>query len=105
MSLRRGVNRTQSLTLGRLGPHSRRFYAYFLLMCSRFSNRAKSICKEDLVKASQAVDDALLSTRSLISKQESTVIITDPREYQTELFERAKKQNIIAVLDTGEGVH
>ena len=71
----------------------------------RFSNRAKTICKEDLVKATQAVDDALLSTRSLISKQESTVIITDPREYQTELFERAKKQNIIAVLDTGKSVH
>jgi endoribonuclease Dicer len=47
------------------------------------------------------VDDAALSARSLISKQESTVIITDPREYQTELFERAKNQNIIAVLDTG----
>ncbi|KAI9781616.1 MAG: Dicer-like protein 1 [Geoglossum umbratile] len=70
---------------------------------SWFSNRAKSICKEDLVNATQAVDDALLSTKSLISKQESTVIITDPREYQTELFERAKKKNIIAVLDTGSG--
>ncbi|KAI1268232.1 hypothetical protein F5Y18DRAFT_423590 [Xylariaceae sp. FL1019] len=30
-------------------------------------------------------------------------IITSPREYQTELFERAKKKNIIAVLDTGTG--
>ncbi len=36
-----------------------------------------------------------------MSKQESNVIITDPREYQIELFERAKNQNIIAVLDTG----
>ena len=36
-----------------------------------------------------------------MSKQESNVIITDPREYQLELFERAKSQNIIAVLDTG----
>ncbi|KAH0547716.1 hypothetical protein FGG08_000206 [Glutinoglossum americanum] len=67
---------------------------------SWFSTRAKTICKEDLKTTVQAVDDAALSTRSLISKQESTVIITDPREYQTELFERAKKQNIIAVLDT-----
>ncbi len=36
-----------------------------------------------------------------MSKQESNVIITDPREYQIELFEKAKNQNIIAVLDTG----
>lgn len=36
-----------------------------------------------------------------MSKQESEVIITDPREYQIELFEKAKNQNIIAVLDTG----
>ena len=36
-----------------------------------------------------------------MSKQESNVIISDPREYQVELFEKAKLQNIIAVLDTG----
>ena len=36
-----------------------------------------------------------------MSKQESNVIISDPREYQVELFEKAKQQNIIAVLDTG----
>lgn len=36
-----------------------------------------------------------------MAKQESNVIISDPREYQVELFERAKTQNIIAVLDTG----
>lgn len=43
-----------------------------------------------------------LSIRSLMAKQESNVIITDPREYQLELFEKAKGQNIIAVLDTGQ---
>lgn len=36
-----------------------------------------------------------------MSKQDSAKIITDPREYQIELFERAKSQNIVAVLDTG----
>ena len=36
-----------------------------------------------------------------MTRQESNVIISDPREYQTELFERAKNENIIAVLDTG----
>ncbi|TDZ40611.1 Dicer-like protein 1 [Colletotrichum spinosum] len=30
-------------------------------------------------------------------------IIHTPREYQLELFERAKKRNVIAVLDTGSG--
>lgn len=30
-------------------------------------------------------------------------IIENPRDYQTELFERAKSENIIAVLDTGSG--
>jgi endoribonuclease Dicer len=33
----------------------------------------------------------------------STQVITAPREYQTELFERAKEQNTIVVLDTGCG--
>ncbi|KAI0204785.1 hypothetical protein F4808DRAFT_474130 [Astrocystis sublimbata] len=31
------------------------------------------------------------------------VIISSPREYQTELFERAKEKNVIVVLDTGAG--
>ena len=37
-----------------------------------------------------------------MSKQESTVLINDARGYQIELFEKAKKQNTIAVLDTGD---
>lgn len=32
---------------------------------------------------------------------DASIIISSPREYQTELFERAKEKNIIAVLDTG----
>ena len=36
-----------------------------------------------------------------MEKQESQVIVNDPREYQMELFEKAKIQNTIAVLDTG----
>ena len=42
---------------------------------------------------------SIKSLLSLITQK----IITDPREYQLELFERAKHQNIIAVLDTGSG--
>ncbi|KAI0152527.1 hypothetical protein F4776DRAFT_652761 [Hypoxylon sp. NC0597] len=39
----------------------------------------------------------------LVREAESERIISSPREYQTELFERAKQRNIIAVLDTGTG--
>ncbi|KAI0889097.1 uncharacterized protein GGS22DRAFT_177710 [Annulohypoxylon maeteangense] len=39
----------------------------------------------------------------LVREAESEKIISSPREYQTELFERAKQKNIIAVLDTGTG--
>ncbi|KAI9705414.1 MAG: Dicer-like protein 1 [Candelina mexicana] len=70
---------------------------------SWFSERAESISKEDLQTIVKATEDDKLSTRNLMSKQESTIIITDPREYQLELFQKAKKQNIIAVLDTGSG--
>ncbi|KAI0840705.1 hypothetical protein F5Y06DRAFT_285553 [Hypoxylon sp. FL0890] len=40
---------------------------------------------------------------TLVREAESEKIISSPREYQTELFERAKQKNIIAVLDTGTG--
>ncbi len=46
--------------------------------------------------------DEELSIHSLMAK-EGTKIIKNPREYQMELFERAKKENTIAVLDTGSG--
>lgn len=67
----------------------------------RLSTRAERVTKEEVRAAAASADDDQLSIRNLMSKQESTVIITDPREYQVELFEKAKKQNIIAVLDTG----
>lgn len=42
---------------------------------------------------------ALAASGQMRSKEAN--IISSPREYQTELFERAKEKNIIAVLDTG----
>jgi endoribonuclease Dicer len=46
-------------------------------------------------------DDGQKSARSLINQSEDRQIISSPREYQVELFEKAKEKNIIAVLDTG----
>ncbi len=49
--------------------------------------------------ATQGFDHTLTSK----TMESSKPIIENPRDYQTELFERAKKENIIAVLDTGSG--
>ena len=66
-------------------------------------NQAQAQIKEDIKKdLSNAADDEL-SIRELLARQESVAIIHDPRDYQLELFERAKSQNTIAVLDTGSG--
>lgn len=72
-----------------------------MLRFPRLSTRVEKVTKEEVKAAFQNADDEALSIRNLMAKQESQVIITDPREYQVELFERAKKENIIAVLDTG----
>lgn len=48
-----------------------------------------------------AEDDAQQSTKWLVNQSENRQIISSPREYQVELFEKAKEKNIIAVLDTG----
>lgn len=41
------------------------------------------------------------SVSYIVRMAESEKIINTPREYQIELFEKAKEKNIIAVLDTG----
>jgi superfamily II DNA or RNA helicase len=62
-----------------------------------FNNFLQRVIDEQAV--TQGFDHTLTSKTSEISKP----IIEDPRDYQTELFERAKKENVIAVLDTGSG--
>ena len=73
-----------------------------LIVSNRLSNRAAKITNEEVQAIVDNANEENLSIRTLMAKQESNVIITDPREYQMELFEKAKKQNIIAVLDTGK---
>ncbi|KAG9677170.1 dicer-like protein 1, partial [Aureobasidium melanogenum] len=53
------------------------------------------------IKRSNAHEE--LSISQLLASQETTQIITTPREYQLDLFQRATQQNTIAVLDTGSG--
>jgi endoribonuclease Dicer len=52
---------------------------------------------------SKSANEEQLSVRDILANQETTVRITNPRDYQTELFLRAKSENTIAVLDTGTG--
>ena len=63
---------------------------------------AKIITDEEIRQRKPATAEENLSLREILHKGQSH-LITDPREYQVELFERAKSQNIIAVLDTGSG--
>jgi endoribonuclease Dicer len=61
------------------------------------------ITEEEVKEALQEIEDDKLSIKQLLKKQETSFSITSPRDYQTELFQRAKDDNIIAVLGTGSG--
>jgi hypothetical protein len=66
------------------------------------TSTAESTAKEVRESIRNATDDDL-SIRNILAKQENSASITNPRDYQTELFRKAKDENIIAVLDTGSG--
>ncbi|KAI1108951.1 hypothetical protein F5Y14DRAFT_55076 [Nemania sp. NC0429] len=55
------------------------------------------------IRQSDVANESTLITSSGLRDAKDALIISSPREYQTELFERAKEKNIIAVLDTGTG--
>jgi endoribonuclease Dicer len=52
---------------------------------------------------SKSANEEQLSIRDILASQDTAIRITNPRDYQTELFMRAKDENTIAVLDTGTG--
>lgn len=54
-----------------------------------------------LPEKSTIYDEEEQPTKYLVRQTQAEQIISSPREYQIELFERAKNENIIAVLDTG----
>lgn len=74
---------------------------------ARFKAFILETAQQDVIKERDEVEkeiaDEETSIRTLLEKQESTPIIANPRDYQVELFEKAKAQNTIAVLDTGSG--
>jgi endoribonuclease Dicer len=67
------------------------------------SKKAEEITAKEVKDAIQGADDETLSITDILAKQEYSARITNPRDYQNELFQKAKEENIIAVLDTGSG--
>ena len=63
---------------------------------------ARTVTKEEQKARRKNSKDQTKSVAELLEGSEQ-VTISDPREYQVELFERAQHQNTIAVLDTGSG--
>jgi endoribonuclease Dicer len=83
---------------------SERHRAQTAIMKAFAANINAHVTKQEVEEAaSRNVNEEQLSIQDILAKQETAIRITNPRDYQTELFQRAKNGNIIAVLDTGSG--
>lgn len=72
---------------------------------ARFKSWMLQEAQGQIINASKTPQNAQADQYSMraLMLQSTPKIISSPREYQLELFERAKQKNIIAVLDTGTG--
>lgn len=74
------------------------------ILKSFMANISSHITQREIDEAaSKSANEELLSIRDILARQETALRIVNPRNYQTELFQRAKSSNTIAVLDTGSG--
>lgn len=65
--------------------------------------RAQEATRDDVKQQLKSVNEEASSIKEILAKQSISQKITNPRDYQIQLFEIAKKQNTIAVLGTGSG--
>ena len=69
-------------------------------LCSNPDISSYKSTKPDTIHAKNIEN---MSAAAIIRKGQSHQILNTPRQYQIELFERAKERNTIVVLDTGSG--